>query len=142
MEQNSNNIVDIRYQQTGESSATNELGMREMQAKAYEACSCSIVESRFANSTPFSSWVYPLLKSLPHETPNTNAIAIKTITPVNTFFITTKPLSHISNINFPHKSRFEKTFNSINDFIQKAFISFFTFFYLPSIFFSIFFLSS
>ena len=37
MGQNSNNIVDIRYQQTGESSATNELGMREMQAKAYEA---------------------------------------------------------------------------------------------------------
>lgn len=37
MEQNSNNIVDIRYQQTGESSATNKLGMREMQAKAYEA---------------------------------------------------------------------------------------------------------
>ena len=37
MEQNSNNIVDIRYQQTGEASATNELGMREMQAKAYEA---------------------------------------------------------------------------------------------------------
>ena len=37
MVQNSNNIVDIRYQQTGESSATNELGMREMQAKAYEA---------------------------------------------------------------------------------------------------------
>jgi len=37
MEQNTNNIVDIRYQQTGESSATNELGMREMQAKAYEA---------------------------------------------------------------------------------------------------------
>jgi hypothetical protein len=35
MEQNSNNIVDIRYQQTGEASATNELGMREMQAKAY-----------------------------------------------------------------------------------------------------------
>lgn len=37
MEQISNNIVDIRYQQTGESSATNELGMREMQTKAYEA---------------------------------------------------------------------------------------------------------
>ncbi len=37
MEQNSNNIVDIHYQQTGEASATNELGMREMQAKAYEA---------------------------------------------------------------------------------------------------------
>lgn len=37
MEQQSNNIVDIRYQQTGEASATNELGMREMQAKAYEA---------------------------------------------------------------------------------------------------------
>ena len=37
MEQNSNNIVDIRYQQTGASSSTNELGMREMQAKAYEA---------------------------------------------------------------------------------------------------------
>ena len=31
------NIVDIRYQQTGKSSNTNELGMREMQAKAYEA---------------------------------------------------------------------------------------------------------
>lgn len=37
MEQNCNNIVDIHYQQTGEASATNELGMREMQAKAYEA---------------------------------------------------------------------------------------------------------
>ena len=36
MEQNCNNIVDIHYQQTGEASATNELGMREMQAKAYE----------------------------------------------------------------------------------------------------------
>ena len=36
MEQNSNNIVDIRYQQTGSASATNELGMREMQTKAYE----------------------------------------------------------------------------------------------------------
>lgn len=31
------NIVDINYQQTGKSSNTNELGMREMQAKAYEA---------------------------------------------------------------------------------------------------------
>lgn len=37
MEQESNNIVDIRYQQTGEATSTNELGMREMQAKAYEA---------------------------------------------------------------------------------------------------------
>ena len=37
MEQKSNNIVDIHYQQTGEASATNELGMREMQVKAYEA---------------------------------------------------------------------------------------------------------
>ena len=37
MEQISQNIVDISYQQTGASSATNELGMREMQAKAYEA---------------------------------------------------------------------------------------------------------
>lgn len=36
MEQHSNNIVDIRYQQTGCASVTNELGMREMQAKAYE----------------------------------------------------------------------------------------------------------
>ena len=36
MEQKSNNIVDIHYQQTGEATATNELGMREMQAKAYE----------------------------------------------------------------------------------------------------------
>ena len=31
------NIVDIKYQQTGTSSNTNALGMREMQAKAYEA---------------------------------------------------------------------------------------------------------
>lgn len=31
------NIVDIRYQQRGTSSTTNLLGMREMQAKAYEA---------------------------------------------------------------------------------------------------------
>lgn len=30
------NIVNINYQQTGASSATNNLGMREMQAKAYE----------------------------------------------------------------------------------------------------------
>lgn len=37
MEQLSNNIVNIRYQQTGDSSATDELGMREMQAKAYKA---------------------------------------------------------------------------------------------------------
>ena len=37
MEQTSNNIVDIRYEQTGQSSATDALGMREMQAKAYEA---------------------------------------------------------------------------------------------------------
>ena len=36
MEQNSNNIVDIRYQQTGAATATNYLGMREMQALAYE----------------------------------------------------------------------------------------------------------
>lgn len=34
MEQN--NIVDIKYQQTGTSSTVNELGMREMQAKVYE----------------------------------------------------------------------------------------------------------
>lgn len=37
MEQASDNIVDIRYEQTGAATATNELGMREMQAKAYEA---------------------------------------------------------------------------------------------------------
>ena len=37
MEQNSNNFVDIRYRQTGEASATNDMGMREMQAKAYAA---------------------------------------------------------------------------------------------------------
>lgn len=37
MEQQSNNIVDIHYQQTGKASATDALGMREMQAKAYEA---------------------------------------------------------------------------------------------------------
>ena len=36
MEQHSNNIVDIHYQQTGEATATNELGMREMQSMAYE----------------------------------------------------------------------------------------------------------
>lgn len=37
MTQINDNIVDIKYQQTGTSSATNVLGMREMQAKAYEA---------------------------------------------------------------------------------------------------------
>ena len=37
MEQNSNNIIDIRYLQTGAATTTNELGMREMQALAYEA---------------------------------------------------------------------------------------------------------
>ena len=37
MEQMNTDIVNIRYQQTGASSATNALGMREMQAKAYEA---------------------------------------------------------------------------------------------------------
>ena len=36
MEQKSNNIVDIHYLQTGQATATNELGMREMQALAYE----------------------------------------------------------------------------------------------------------
>lgn len=34
---NANNIVNISYAQTGKSSTTNTLGMREMQAKAYEA---------------------------------------------------------------------------------------------------------
>ena len=37
MEQASNNIVDIRYEQTDKATAVNEMGMREMQAKAYEA---------------------------------------------------------------------------------------------------------
>ena len=37
MEQKCNEIVDIKYLHTGRSSAVNELGMREMQAKAYEA---------------------------------------------------------------------------------------------------------
>jgi len=37
MIQNSNNIVDIHYQQTGAATAVNTLGMREMQALAYEA---------------------------------------------------------------------------------------------------------
>ena len=37
MEQSSNNIVDIHYLQTGKATATNDLGMREMQALAYEA---------------------------------------------------------------------------------------------------------
>ncbi|MBR6981605.1 MAG: DEAD/DEAH box helicase family protein [Prevotella sp.] len=37
MERKISNIVDISYQQTGQATATNELGMREMQAKAYEA---------------------------------------------------------------------------------------------------------
>ena len=37
MNQTKDNIVDIKYQQTGTSSTTNSLGMREMQAKAYEA---------------------------------------------------------------------------------------------------------
>lgn len=36
MEQTSNNIVDIRYEQTGEATAVNALGMREMQQKVYE----------------------------------------------------------------------------------------------------------
>ncbi|WP_262349687.1 hypothetical protein [Parabacteroides johnsonii] len=36
MKAEQNNFVDIRYAQNGASSATNELGMREMQAKAYE----------------------------------------------------------------------------------------------------------
>jgi len=31
------NIVNISYAQTGKATNTNELGMREMQAKAYEA---------------------------------------------------------------------------------------------------------
>lgn len=36
MEQHSNNIVDIHYLQTGKATATDTLGMREMQALAYE----------------------------------------------------------------------------------------------------------
>ena len=36
MEQTSNNIVDIHYEQTGLATAVNELGMREMQQKVYE----------------------------------------------------------------------------------------------------------
>ena len=37
MDQFSNSIVDIHYQQTGAATAVNTLGMREMQALAYEA---------------------------------------------------------------------------------------------------------
>ncbi|MBQ9363282.1 MAG: DEAD/DEAH box helicase family protein [Bacteroidaceae bacterium] len=37
MEKQSNNIVDIHYQQTGAATAVNSLGMREMQALAYQA---------------------------------------------------------------------------------------------------------
>ncbi|MGM9699507.1 MAG: DEAD/DEAH box helicase [Prevotella sp.] len=37
MEQKASEIVDIKYEQTGRSSDVNELGMREMQAKAYAA---------------------------------------------------------------------------------------------------------
>ena len=37
MIQTSNSIVDIHYQQTGAATAVNPLGMREMQALAYEA---------------------------------------------------------------------------------------------------------
>ena len=37
MEQFSNSIVDISYQQTGTATSVNSLGMREMQAMAYEA---------------------------------------------------------------------------------------------------------
>ena len=32
------NLVDVSYAQTGQSTSTNKLGMREMQARAYEAC--------------------------------------------------------------------------------------------------------
>ena len=38
MKQQANEIVDIQYEQTGLSSEVDELGMREMQAKAYAAC--------------------------------------------------------------------------------------------------------
>lgn len=31
------NIVEVNYKQTGKSKATNELGMRQMQADAFEA---------------------------------------------------------------------------------------------------------
>ena len=31
-----NNLVNIQYAQTGKSSATNDMGMREMQAMVYE----------------------------------------------------------------------------------------------------------
>ena len=31
------NLVDVTYNQTGQSSKTNEYGMREMQAKAFQA---------------------------------------------------------------------------------------------------------
>ena len=37
MKQKANEIVNIKYEQTGRSSDVNELGMREMQAKAYAA---------------------------------------------------------------------------------------------------------
>ena len=37
MEHAENNIVDIHYQQTGGATTTNDMGMREMQAKAYAA---------------------------------------------------------------------------------------------------------
>ena len=57
MDKINDNIVDISYQQTGKSSNTNELGMREMQAKAYEARN-----HRFLLINPHCS--YPLCNSL------------------------------------------------------------------------------
>ena len=58
MEQNSNNIVDIHYLQTGKATATDKLGMREMQAKAYEARNIrfsSALRSSFSSSSASNS---------------------------------------------------------------------------------------
>ena len=46
--QESKNIVDIHYQQTGEASATNKLGMREMQKFSAMRCKCLIFKENMA----------------------------------------------------------------------------------------------
>jgi hypothetical protein len=46
------NIVNINYAQTGKATSTNSLGMREMQAKAYEARSVNRNQKYSENGNP------------------------------------------------------------------------------------------
>jgi hypothetical protein len=61
------NLVEVNYEQTGKSKSTNELGMRDMQAKAYEARDAQyLLLSQITEDDNQKGYIY-ILKSLSND---------------------------------------------------------------------------